>query len=288
MSAEVSEIVPQPDLPPEVNFEEKARAIGWVDKAEYKGSPDKWVDAKTYVERGEQYIPFLRATNKKLETKLGTLEAKIRAQDAALAAIQESTEKTAKAATEDSIKDLRAQIVQAQKDGDLEKAEELREQLDDQRASLRQRPAAQAPTPAGAGGQQLPPEWNEWLSENGWWNDDPAMRAASVEISRQMALRGEITEAMPYRERLDRISAATKARFHFGENERRVQPSRVEGSRASGGSNSGGARGYSDLPPEAKAACDRPELVNRLVGEGKKFKDIRSWRESYANKYFEG
>jgi len=55
----------------EETAETKAKAMGWSPKDEFRGDPDRWVDAETYVRRGEEFIPFLRANNKKLEEELG-------------------------------------------------------------------------------------------------------------------------------------------------------------------------------------------------------------------------
>ena len=39
-------------------------------------------------------------------------------------------------------------------------------------------------------------------------------------------------------------------------------------------------------PADAKDACDRQ--AKKLVGEGRAFKDMKSWQSYYANLYYEG
>src|SRR5712664_3093014 len=48
----------------------EATSHGWVDKAEFKGDPAKWVDAKTFLERGQTFIPFLKAESGRLRQGL--------------------------------------------------------------------------------------------------------------------------------------------------------------------------------------------------------------------------
>ena len=52
----------------EVNVEQEARTLGWVPQEEFKGDPNRWVDADTFVERGHTVMPILRKNNERLET----------------------------------------------------------------------------------------------------------------------------------------------------------------------------------------------------------------------------
>lgn len=59
------------------DHETKAREMGWTPKEEFKGDPDKWVDAKDWVERAPLYDnkqnPFY-GEMKKLRSKSRSLE----------------------------------------------------------------------------------------------------------------------------------------------------------------------------------------------------------------------
>ena len=48
--------------------EQEARTLGWVPAEEFKGDPNRWVDAETFVERGHTVMPILRKNNERLET----------------------------------------------------------------------------------------------------------------------------------------------------------------------------------------------------------------------------
>ena len=46
--------------------EQEARTLGWVPAEEFKGDPNRWVDAETFVERGHTVMPILRKNNERL------------------------------------------------------------------------------------------------------------------------------------------------------------------------------------------------------------------------------
>ena len=43
----------------------KVQQLGWAPKESFRGDPQLWMDAKTYVNRGEQIMPILRKNNQK-------------------------------------------------------------------------------------------------------------------------------------------------------------------------------------------------------------------------------
>src|SRR5687768_16654653 len=59
-----------------VPVEDKARRMGWRPRAEYGGDPTRWVDAETFVRRGDEILPFVQANNRKLEQALGKANAR--------------------------------------------------------------------------------------------------------------------------------------------------------------------------------------------------------------------
>lgn len=284
MEEPAQEQEPQVDEHAEAEITE-AKAIGWVPKERFKGKPDDWVDAHEFLARGEKFIPFLKASKKKLEDKvdvqsrqISELQNQLRANNMALEEIKTTATKTD---TNAEIAELRTQIASAMREQEYEKAEELREQLVEKRMSLRNPQQAQVPGGAPAGIEQTP-EWREFLEENPWWVSDAGLRAAAVEVAKEMDRNGELTPMTGPRERLSKIAEEVRERYMT--NTRRSAPSKVGSSRPAPRRTNG--RTYADLPPDAKQACDN--YVPRLVGEGKKFKDVESWQKSYAAKYWEG
>jgi hypothetical protein len=94
---------------------------------------------------------------------------------------------------------------------------------------------------------------------------------------------------MTPRERWDKVSNATKKRFGITDNPHREAPPRVEGGRPSGDGAAGGgdsAHSFDALPAEAKAACNKQSKDARLVGPGKKYKDVAAYRQYYLSMYY--
>lgn len=65
--------------------------------------------------------------------------------------------------------------------------------------------------------------------------------------------------------------------------------SKVGTSRSGGGNTpapAAAARKFTDLPADAQAAC--ADFAKKLVGPGRAYKDLDTWRAEYTRKYFEG
>jgi hypothetical protein len=292
-------------------IESKARTMGWMPKDQYKGNPDHWLDAKAYVKKGEEFIPFLRANNRRLEEQVQSLTSKLtdqerllRANDAALKALQESNNETTRAAAETSREELIEGIEAARREGDVRKEEELRSKLQETNAKIKQaakpngdgtvhtRPDAGTAPPGSAGGGEdftQRQEWKDFVRDNPWVKEDPVMLSAANALMTKMIADGDITTAMTPRERWDKVAEATKKRFGVAGNPRREAPARVEGTRGTGdGAAGGGGSGqsYEDLPQDAKTACDKQSRDPRLVGKGKKYADVAAYRQYYLKMYY--
>ena len=57
--------------------EQRAVETGWRPLTEWTGAPDRWVDAETWVRRGEEMLPILKANNRKLEQELARTRSEI-------------------------------------------------------------------------------------------------------------------------------------------------------------------------------------------------------------------
>ena len=280
--------------------EERAREMGWYPKEEFHGDVSKWVDAETYIKRGEEFIPFLRANNRKLEQEVRQLKAKtdeqdrlIRATNAALAQLETvNTEQTRRAALE-AKESIIEGIAEARKDGDVKKEFELTEQLEStneriKAATTKAPPETSAPpaTPPAAQDFTQTTEWQTFLKDNPWWQNDSVMRAASLAITQELAASGRFEDLTPS-QRFALTAQETKKRFNIRDNPRRQEPSMVSSPSGGAGGGAGGRnaeQSYNDLPSDAQSACDR--LAARFVGEGKKYKKIEDWRAEYTKTYF--
>ena len=280
--------------------EDRAREMGWLPKEEYRGQAE-WIDAEAYLKRGESMMPFLRANNRKLDEQNRALQARLeeqgrllKANEAALNELREVNNERTREAAEQSVDDLIQGIKEARTANDVDKEIELQGRLDDTRAKLREAERTKTkPNADGTVGEDFTQrqEWKDFSAANPDIVNDPVAIATANAIMIQMIAKGEITSTMTPQARWQKVADATKKRLGIVDNARRQEPSKVEGSRPSGeGSSerSTGGKSFSDLPQAAKDACGRQEKDSRLVGPGKKYKDVAAYRAYYVGKYFEG
>lgn len=293
--------------------EREARRIGWKPKEQFKGNPSGWVDATEYIRRGKEYIPIIQHTNRELQGKVSTLEQALqeqqrlnRANAKALEALEASQATTTAATLEQTREQLDDQIVAAHQAGDLKLELRLRDDRAEVAEQIRTAKTTAKPKGAGngaggsdnggGGGSERPPfditkapEFVAFEEANPWFKEDPVMRAASLEIGKQLASEHKL-DGMTPTERFDAIAQATKERFNYGDNPRRSAQPRVDSGAGAGaggdtGTNGRRGKGFNDLPTDAQSACDR--MGKRMIGPGKKFKDEASYRAQYAKDYFD-
>jgi len=89
----------------DAQIEAEALKMGWKPKEKFTGPEGKWVDAKTYVERGEQILPIVQSQLRKTREELAEVRK----------AAQEWTE-LQKAAQEREVSEWKAKFEQAVKD----------------------------------------------------------------------------------------------------------------------------------------------------------------------------
>jgi len=278
-------------------IEARAKELGWAPKEQFKGDPERWVDAVTYVQRGEELVPLLKATTRKQGEKITQLETKLTKAEAALAtatdAISALTEATSKANLDkvrDSKKEIKAALVKARTDGDVEQEVELHDKLSEVNEAIKASETAAGTTKASktASGEPAPkedltqnPEWIAWTTDNEWWGIDKRKTALAMGVAQELREKGDTSQGKAF---WDKVAKETNETLGVKPNTMRDIPSKVEGdTRGSAGGN-GRGRSYEDLPKEAKDACE--VFAERVVGKGRAFADVASWRKHYTAEYF--
>jgi hypothetical protein len=276
----------------EATVESKAAALGWVPKEQFRGDTAKWVDAETFVERGEQMMPLLRANNKRLEDELNGMKGKLTQVEQLFQASQEAISELKKFHSEDTArqvteakKKLRLELAEARKEGDTELEVQIETQLDDLRdaeAAARTKAATPSPTPAPAPAQVKAaedPEYTAWAARTPWLGTNRRMSALAITVAEELradpANRGLVGRAF-----FDKITEEVEAVFNT-----RPAGSKVEASAGSSGGGGGAKkRSFADLPKEAKDAC--AAQAGKLVGTGRGFKTMAEWQTYYAEQYY--
>jgi len=272
---------------PEV--EQSARNLGWVPQEEWRGDKAKWVDAETFTRRGEEIMPILKKNNQELQSKFDGAQTEIRRLNDLFKASQEAIEELKKfqgTETKRQVAEARANLITelkaAKKEGNTDLEVDLQEAL----AKLDKEPeVSAAPTkPAGAAPATpaTDPIFAAWRADNKWFDADTVRQSTAIGIASKMRA-DPANNALVGRAFFDKVGEEVSAIFDRGAPARgKVEP----GGAGGGGSGGGNGRtlGFSDLPPDAKATCERQ--AGKLVGPGRAFKDLGAWQKHYAQVFF--
>lgn len=231
--------------------ETEAGGKGWVPKAAYKGDPAKWVDAKTFLARGERFTVNLQKELAEVKAQLESFQGT----KAAFIKFHEETLAKKDADLRDAIAALRIQRSQATADGEHDVAVEIEDRIEllkDQRTELKATPAVkEQPAPAHNGPDMNNPVMLEWIDDgHEWFRDDPQLQLYAVEIGNTLRTQGNKLMGRAF---LDTVAAQVHADFprRFKQNGK-AQAGNTEGA-GNAGSNSGkqayNGKTERDLPP---------------------------------------
>lgn len=274
---------------PEANdVEVRAREMGWRNQDEFKGDPDKWVDAEEYVRRGEHVLPLVKAENKRLVERTDEMSREIQRLTQVVAENQNSMRDFAHYAAEqlrekleDQRRELSARLREARRDEDDAAVAGIEEEIEEnreRRQALKAIPkGAAAPAPAAPQKVEETPEYRAWLAKNPWFTGtsraDQAKAAAAERFAIEVAKSGKRGQAF-----FDGVDAMLEEVYPTP---RRTDP--AEDGRPSGGGGAGSGKGFAGLPADAKAKAR--EQVSRFVGPNKMFKTEGDWFAYYAKQY---
>lgn len=293
--------------------EQRAREMGWSPKEQWRGNPDHWIDASTFVQRGEQVLPILQANLRQRDAQLATLRQtsqqqaeQLRAANEAIQVLTNISTEQGRTAAKEKRRELLKQQAQARTDGNTDLEIELGEQIADVTAEIQAgQEAAAASTKSGKKPQQQQrqqppagdsgnndsqndptrdPNYIAFRDANPWFGTDRRKTALATAIGEE--LRADPANAnLVGKAFFDRITAEVNKVFAPAR-----PASKVEGAANGGGGNNAGeidpasGKSYADLPADAKEACLRQGKA--LIGEGKAFKTEAEWRKYYVSMYF--
>ena len=250
--------------------EERARAMGWVPQEDFRGDSERWVDAETFLDRGENIMPILkeRLTKFEKENKLSTQKLEKATKD--LETFVAHHKQTYKRAYDNAFRDLESKKREAVSAGDTDAYDTLQQEHDDLQKEVDDLREQQAP-------QQVPesPAFQSWLEANPWYSTDADMQtfvdgvAANLQVNQVYKTDDEF-----YNE----VTRRTKIAFpHKFENVQQNRPAAVEGVVAGADPDLVGVgKKWADVPIEAKETY--LELFSDIPDFGK---------EDYAKDYWE-
>ena len=237
----------------ERDYEAEAKEQGW--NPDYEG-PNK-ADAKTFVEKGEKITGILKSRVDRLEQTA----AELRAANKEFGEYQKQLREKDKKAAEERIAQLEALRATAITDGDGQEYNRVDREIAKARQSIQ---------PENVNTEVALEQ--EWAANNQWYGRDLALTAFADGVTAMVEAEGYNGKA-----RLDEIARRTRETFpQKFENPKRNASNGVE----SGGEIETGnskAHKYENLPPEAKAACDR-FVTNGLMSKSDYVKNFE-WEE---------
>jgi len=243
---------------PEVDEETllEAKRQGWVPKEEFSGPEDKWTDAENFVKRGKEINAILRKDNEFLKREVSDMKS-------TMMEFKKFHAETEKRAYERAMADLRDQKKEAISTGDGEKVLQIDDAIDELKSARQVEKAQPAPQPD--------PEFVMWSEENRWYTNDAQLRTEADMIGEVIKRQNPNLIGNAFlNEVTTRVKRMYPEKFTNGN---RNRPSPVEGTTAPKATGKNG-KSYNDLPPEAKAACQKFEKSNLLT------------REQYLKEYF--
>lgn len=230
------------------DYEAEARQHGWMPKEEFKGDPDRWSDAKTFVDRTDEVLPLVKKEKRILKQENETLKRDMRHMVARFDTIE-------KRAYERAMADLEKRHTEAVEMGDVAGATKATK---DMVALERETVAAPAPP---ASEQDVMEALIEFRDDNPWYDKGGVERDYADLLAQKHA--GE-AKKMPPSEFFAMIGDKVREKYkdRLGKNEeddddpkpRRKVLSPVEGG---GPRRPRGGKSGADLPPEAVRTADR-------------------------------
>ncbi len=276
---------PSEETPPARDYEAEAIKIGWIPPDKFKGDPSKAKDAKTFIEDGENFIPFIKANNRKLEEEREKLTSELEDLKTGLVEVKkfhkENLERVKQAAEEKYNRDLsrlKADMRQAAEDEDYEEMDRLGEERDkltqEHAKPEHAKPEPAEPEPAEAKppeGRQEPDKAkvNEaidgFIKDNPWYSKDPELKKEAVAMEAYVARKNpELSPEDPayYGEIAKEVKLRFPAKF---ENPRRNEGGTVEGS--TGTTTRSTKPQFADLPADKQTECRNMEKAGTYTQE---------------------
>lgn len=251
------------------DYDKEAREAGWVPEAEFKGDrkPAKFLDAETFVKRGEEITPFVQKQNKQLRAEMDKKEAdfakRIERMEKATQRAFEAAEKQHKT----EIERVKRDQVAAVEAGDVKEYGRLEKIKGDLEASAPK--AEEKPDPAA----DIATRQEKWRTDNPWFDDDFEMQEFAIKYS---DFHGRKHPNLSFEDNMKVVEAEVKKKFpdKFGKSGN--GHAAVDGGGNFPGTGRKQGKTGADLPAEARTAGEK------FVKQGL-FKDLNAYAKEYYN-----
>ena len=234
----------QPD-----EYEARALRMGWVPQDRFRGDSARWVDAKTFVERGENELPILRERLRKADEHLrefGELKETVKEFRGYMTDVEQRAYNRAK-------RDLELQRQAAKEAGDFDRYDQVTTEIGELEANAKPKQDKTQEKTEVKPDPMKDPVFTGWVDDNDWFQKDPERAAYANSYGEYLNRTKPHLHGQAF---LEEVTKAVKKEFPDKfENPRRNGVPRVEAGGV--GKAKGNGKTYNDLPADAKAACDR-------------------------------
>lgn len=226
----------------------EAKQFGWVPQEDFKGNPEDWKDADTFLRRGKEINGYLRKDLEKIQKTLSQRDSEIAEIRATMEDFRKFHNETESRAYARALADLKKSKVEAIEQGDGARVVEIDDEIDKiKEAQTKPTEKKQQPTQDNGA-------WQEWNAKNPWYGQDRVLTALANGLSDEVKAANPNLVGVEF---LNEVTRLVKAEMP----EKFENPAR-ENSVVSGSGNTRSAppsrkKGYNDLPAEAKVACDK-------------------------------
>ncbi len=259
------------------SVEKDARVFGWVPKEEFRGSEESWVDAETFVKRGKEINPILRANNERLKKEM-ELErqkhskelAEIRAAAEEFKNFQKEAYERKQAEARLELETLKQQRKEAMREGDADRVVELEDRIEEVKEEQAKKPVAAEAPPVPE--TQVDPALSEWIETNKWFGND--IEATEIANGVGAAVRKQFPNLVgkDFLAKLDERLQERLPEKYENPNQARSPVDSSSGR----GAPSTKKKSYDNLPSEAKAACDK-FVKQGLFKSKQEYVDLYDW-----------
>ena len=269
--------------------EADARLVGWQPETEFPGDKAKWKPAREFLQMAESQLPMARYANKRLTETNQELLRRLKAQETAMTGLQESIDALkefhstdTKRKVEEAREKLLGELKAARAAGDADAEVEIIDALTQAKAEEpAKKPATSTTSTVGP-----TPEWKAWEADNPKFHTDKKWRGVCIGMAEEMRVDPRY-DHLQGRAFFDEVARETDAWFA-----QRSTAARVDKTESGGGAGTNGAgntaprgKGYNQLPPDAKAQCEKDS--KKFVGKSEQFKTLEKWRDYFSKVYWE-
>lgn len=232
----------------ERDYEGEARQQGWTDQEAFKGDPNRWVDAETFMKRSDEVMPLLKKQNAGLKREIDDLKRMVK-----------RVVKSEQRAFENALTEIEARQDAAVESGDVAESRRLREEAKQLRADMTESPVqiTEDPNKAFLDFRRA----NAWVDGGALASATPAEKGARIlffQLSDYYAGQG-VDKTMEPSAFFDKVREEVGA--EFPEAFTGAKTLRPKGQEAVAGvTRNGAARSAktgANLPPEAKMTAER-------------------------------